>query len=221
MTKIYIYVVDRDIGFAPNPFFSYCTLATCKPKIRNTASIDDWVIGVGGRRLKATGKCIYAMKVSEKITFNEYWNDIRFRTKRPVRNGSKVTIVGDNIYHFDEQTNQWHQAHSHHSLPDGSLNEFNLKRDTLSKNVLISNQFYYFGTEAPTIPAEMLEEIQYINAVGHRVYRFETASKIVAWIQNNYKHSINQLIGFPFELDKSESHYSVKTNRMTKATISK
>ncbi|WP_225761747.1 hypothetical protein [Acinetobacter sp. Marseille-P8610] len=32
--KIFSYVVSRDFGFAPNPFFNFCTLATCKPKIR-------------------------------------------------------------------------------------------------------------------------------------------------------------------------------------------
>lgn len=43
--KLYSYVVARDFGFAPNPFHGYCTLATCKPDIRATASVGDWVIG--------------------------------------------------------------------------------------------------------------------------------------------------------------------------------
>ncbi|MEW6499812.1 MAG: hypothetical protein AB1589_46215, partial [Cyanobacteriota bacterium] len=74
MSRIYIYAIVRDFGFAPNPFHGYCTLATCKPKIRNPAKVGDWVIGMGGsKRLKATGRCIYAMCITEKITFNEYW----------------------------------------------------------------------------------------------------------------------------------------------------
>src|SRR5712671_5339411 len=32
--RLYSYVVARDFGFAPNPFFGVCTLATCKPDIR-------------------------------------------------------------------------------------------------------------------------------------------------------------------------------------------
>lgn len=37
--------VARDYGFAPNPFFGVCTLATCKPRIRSVAQIGDWVVG--------------------------------------------------------------------------------------------------------------------------------------------------------------------------------
>src|SRR5207302_8257370 len=73
MSKVYIYVVDRDFGFAPNPFHGFCSLATCKPGIRNTANVGDWVIGMGGSRLKATGRCVFAMLITDKITHNEYW----------------------------------------------------------------------------------------------------------------------------------------------------
>src|SRR5215475_1820360 len=73
MAKVYIYVVDRDFGFAPNPFHGVCTLATCKPGIRNTVKVGDWVIGLGGRRLNATGRCVFAMRISETTTYNEYW----------------------------------------------------------------------------------------------------------------------------------------------------
>src|SRR5687767_10285479 len=107
MGKVYIYVVARDFGFAPNPFHGYCTLATCKPGIRSKAEVNDWVIGIGGRRLKATGRCIFAMRVSKRITFNEYWSDPTYRDKKPVRNGSCKMMVGDNIYHYDSAKKKW------------------------------------------------------------------------------------------------------------------
>ncbi|MCY4463553.1 MAG: hypothetical protein OXC26_24640 [Albidovulum sp.] len=56
---MYIYVVDRDFGFAPNPFHGVRTLACCKPGIRSPAQVGDWVFGVGGKRLNATGRCAY------------------------------------------------------------------------------------------------------------------------------------------------------------------
>src|SRR5262245_31415483 len=43
--RLYSYVVARDYGFAPNPFYGFCTLATCKPDIRRTADIGDWIVG--------------------------------------------------------------------------------------------------------------------------------------------------------------------------------
>ena len=78
MSKLYIYVVDRDFGFAPNPYHGCCTLATCKPGIRNGAEVGDWVVGMGGSRLEATGRCVFAMRVTRKITFNEYWSSLEF-----------------------------------------------------------------------------------------------------------------------------------------------
>lgn len=159
MGKVYIYVVDRDFGFAPNPFHGYCTLATCKPGIRNGAEVGDWVIGMGGSRLGATGRCVFAMRVTEAITFNQYWTDAAYRDKRPVRNGSRKMMVGDNIYFCDPATRAWSQADSHHSNADGSPNPHNLSTDTQSDRVLLSRHYFYFGKDAPPVPPALLAAI--------------------------------------------------------------
>jgi hypothetical protein len=215
MSRVYIYVVDRDLGFAPNPFHGICSLATCKPDIRNTAKIDDWIIGVGGRRLKATGKCVFAMKVTRKISFNEYWNNEEFINKKPVRNGSKTMLLGDNIYHQKPNSNEWLQAHSHHSLQDGTVNVHNLKRDTNSHNVLLSSHFYYFGSSAPVIPENLTDDIGYKNGIGHRVFNADVAVSIVNWIEEEFKESLNIVVADPFNFDKSDAHYSVHTNKIS------
>ena len=41
MVKLYSYIVAVDSGFAPNPFHGFCTIATCKPRIRKTAEIGE------------------------------------------------------------------------------------------------------------------------------------------------------------------------------------
>lgn len=212
--EVYIYVVDRDFGFAPNPFHGFCSLATCKPGIRSTAQVGDWVFGVGGGRLRATGKCVFAMKVTKKTDFNDYWNNIEYKDKRPVRNGSKKMLLGDNIYHQDDEQ-KWLQAHSHHSLSDGSVNNANLERDTTSHKVLISRHFYYFGKTAPVIPSEILEEIGYENKVGHRKFDFSAAHKLVDWMEKEFGDQRNLVLGDPFNFDNSEAHYSVANNRVT------
>jgi hypothetical protein len=119
---IYSYKIPRDFGFAPNPFYSICTLATCKPNIRQRAVIGDWILGFGSSACgsKLCGKVIYAMKVEKKITFNEYWQGAEYQVKKPVMNGSLKQNYGDNIYHT--QNGRWLQADSHHSLPNGSEN---------------------------------------------------------------------------------------------------
>ena len=43
-TRVYTYVLASDVGFAPNPFAGYCTVACCKPVIRRTARVGDWIV---------------------------------------------------------------------------------------------------------------------------------------------------------------------------------
>lgn len=62
--RLYSYTITHDTGFAPNPFWGWCTLATCKPQIRRTAQVGDWIAGLSP---KATGnRLVYAMQVSER-----------------------------------------------------------------------------------------------------------------------------------------------------------
>lgn len=72
--KLYTYIITRDYGFAPNPFYGCCTLATCKPRIRKAAQKDDWIIGFGSLANDSMlkNKIIFAMRVDGKMTFDEY-----------------------------------------------------------------------------------------------------------------------------------------------------
>lgn len=213
MPRVYLYVVDRDYGFAPNPFHGVCTLATCKPSIRSTAKVGDWIIGVGGGQLKASGKCIFAMNVTQKLTFNQYWNDARFASKKPVRNGSKKMMMGDNIY-VQNPDSSWQQLPSHHSNVDGSINYSNVIKDTRYPNVLISSHFYYFGINALTIPETILTNLGYKNRRGHRVYDHNAASDLIDWIEG-HNLVLNKVAGDPFDFDKSTAHYSAATNKIS------
>ena len=214
MNKVYIYVVDRDFGFAPNPFHGYCTLATCKAGIRKGAELGDWVIGVGGARLNATGRCIFAMCITQKITFNEYWTDLVYLDKKPVRNGSRKMMVGDNIYNYDYTQKKWLQADSHHSNSDGSVNFHNLDTDTKSDKVLISRHFFYFGREAPTIPSDFLGAIGFKNGRNYRVFDARQCIGLINWLQTSFRNSLNQVMADPFNFDVSEKRYSVGNNKI-------
>lgn len=146
------YVVARDYGFAPNPFYGFCTLATCKPKIRGTAKLGDWIIGTGSKEQNRHGQIVYAMHVSETMSFDEYWKDERFRSKRPNLRGSKKQAFGDNIYHKDIKAGRWQQEDSHHSFSDGAPNKNNIANDTQSNRVLVSDNYIYWGRNGPAIP---------------------------------------------------------------------
>lgn len=203
MPNVFIYVVDRDFGFAPNPYHGFCTLATCKPRIRNSARIHDWVIGIGGSRLKATGHCIFAMEVTDRVSFDEYWSNPKFSEKKPIRNGSAKMLVGDNIYH--SAGGEWHQADSHHSFEGGTPNEINIKKDTSANSVLISRNFYYFGNEALKLDPKILSSIGYKNGRSHRKFDLP---KVRAIIEALGKFPNNQVFSDPFDFHIASSRYS-------------
>ena len=150
--RLYSYVVARDYGFAPNPFYERCTLATCKPVIRRGAAVGDWIVGTGSKAKGREGKLVFAMCVTETLTFDEYWNDPRFRAKRPHLAGSRKQAFGDNIYHRSED-GTWSQQNSHHSYEDGTMNDRNVANDTQAPRVLVSEDFAYWGGSGPAVPA--------------------------------------------------------------------
>ncbi len=190
--KCYSYVIPRDYGFAPNPYFDYCTLATCKPKIRKAAHVGDWIAAYGSARSSIKGCLVVMMRVDETLTFNQYWQDIRFRIKRPVFNKGIMHMYGDNIYHT--VNGKWMQEHSHHSLADGQINEKNLIRDTQTNRVLISSTFFYFGQNAIKIPTKFSEVI----FSGRNYKKCDVESIIIDFVdflEKNYQRGIR---GIPY-----------------------
>ncbi len=185
--KLYSYVMARDFGFAPNPFGAFCTLATCKPGIRETAQIGDWIAGTGSATNGAQGTLVYAMKISDILTFDEYWNNPIFQYKKPNLCGTKKQRYGDNIY-SQVTSGHWHQVDSHHSHHDGSQNSANVTRDTKANRVLISNRFAYFGCNGPEIP-EFLRNFRGIDLCklgpGHKCnFPDDMVREFIGWFSS-------------------------------------
>ena len=157
MARIYSYVVRYDSGFAPNPFYSYCTLATCKPDIRRSAQVGDWVVGSASdnRRIRRGGHLVYAMRVTEIMSFDGYSADPRFAPKKPFRKGSRKQSCGDNIYYRYDPEGGWQQRDSFHSRENGEPHPSHTRRDTSVNRVLISDHFVYFGGEGSKFPGHL------------------------------------------------------------------
>ena len=58
---------------------------------------------------------MYAMRVTEKMAHHDYWEDQRFEEKRPNLHQSIRKSRGDNIYHWNSETEKWIQEDSCHS----------------------------------------------------------------------------------------------------------
>lgn len=154
--RLFSYIVTHDTGFSPNPFFGYCTLACCKPQIRRSAKPGDWVVGLTP---KSRGNdLLYAMKVEEKLTFEEYWNDPRFEAKKPRAHSERlVELAGDNIYEPLPGV-RYRQLRSRHSNGDQE-DPFQKRRDLGGEYALVSEDFYYFGSSPVKLPEEFRELI--------------------------------------------------------------
>lgn len=173
MSRIFMYVVVADGGFAPNPFHGWCTLACCKPAIRRKAQAGDWIVGITPR---ARGNNLaYAMKVEKALTFEEYWTDKRFRQKRPAWRSSRPRVerCGDNCYKpiGDGQFRQLRRS-GHWNHDENREDEHAKAKDLSGEHVLVSPVFSYFGENAEPFPPE-LSSLRF-PARGHRVNFSET-----------------------------------------------
>lgn len=198
---LFSYVVARDYGFAPNPFGGFCTLATCKPDIRNAAQVGDWVVGTGCAEHHRTGYLVYAMKVAETLTFDQYWSDPRFQHKKPDLRASKKLAFGDNIYHRED--GGWAQADSHHSLPGGIPNEENIQTDTRVDRILVAAEFAYWGGFGPLIPSTLRDFHGHDLCIGRgfkRHFPAEMETAFVMWVTSLHA---NGYLGRPLDWSRS------------------
>lgn len=167
------YVMVSDTGFAPNVTGGYCTLATCKPRIRRNASVGEWVMGTPS---KSDGQenLTYLTRIDEAMSYDEYYRDDRFEIKKPENDP-----VGDNIYYEqDGLLIQDERARFH-------TDQSNRERDLNADRVLMGEMFWYFGENRVTIPESIRHDV--IRAYNSDSRRFhekkgsDSLAKIVEW----------------------------------------
>lgn len=180
--KLHTYVIEHDLGFAPNPFFGACTLACCKPDIRLHAKLGDIVMGTGGKTTARQGYLTYWMRVDEIINFDKFWEDSRFSLKKPSMRGSAMQRHGDNIYHRDRETGEWRWVDSFHSELNGQISVSNLKRDTgRTDRILVGHDFAYWGRTGPKIPDALADFV--VKRQGWKCnFSPDRLAAILAWL---------------------------------------
>ena len=170
--KIYSYVIRDDSGLAPNPFWDYCTLALDQPLIRQLAEIGDWVVGLKEISEKIEDhKLLFAMKITEKLSLAEYWNDDRFQIKKPdFQANEQIFRAGDNIYEpIESDYEQHYSMHSKDYIKNNEKWDKQMKDDIQGKYVLISDKdnFYYFGEKPINLPSLELIDLLFCD-IGHK-----------------------------------------------------
>jgi hypothetical protein len=189
--RLYSYVVKKDRGLAPNPFWGYCTFAVCTPNHMGIcAKKGDWIIGTTPVPLGS--KLVYSMQISEVLCFDDYYNDARFEKKKPNVKGSWQQRCGDNMYYIDK--GKWKQHHSayHCDLAD-------TEKDLKHPYVFVAEHFYYFGNKAVEIPLEYQSLIWKRHGCKHK-HNPDTVKGFLVWLQKTYKPGV---LGKPSDMDET------------------
>lgn len=203
MPRLFTYCIPTDNGAAPNPYWGVCTLAICKPVIRQTAKVGDWIVGTGSMSAHSgdfSGKVVYAMEVSSVMTLAEYdeWTRNHFPEKIPdPTNQDLRRRVGDSIYSFSSETpNQIYGVHD----------KGNQETDLAGKNVLLSTNFYYFGNQPVALPPHLLPIVH--QRPGHKVNANDAyVAPFLQWLDDQ-KLDRNYLFGTPDRLNEVAAQLS-------------
>lgn len=143
--RVFTYKVAHDGGSAPNPYHGVCTLAICKPAIRNSAKVDDIVIGIvtGDSR-----RIVYCMQVTDVLPWSEY---IALCRGKHESNGKiEYKNIGKKIPKDEHDPGDciWKMVGTHHAPLESHSghDEGDYERDIGgNKSVLLSTKFWYFG----------------------------------------------------------------------------
>ncbi len=177
--KLYSHVIKHDTGLAPNPFHGYCTSALCTPSHKNARlKKGDWLIGNSPR--KDGNRLVYAMRISEVLSMNQYFHDGRFERKKPKPEGAPEEQCGDNIYYQDKEA-QWRRLPSRfHDNPES------LRQDP-GHPVFVAEHFYYFGCRRVAIPDELAGVI--CGGIGIHD-KSDLADGFVTWLEDSHQPGV-------------------------------
>lgn len=182
MTRVCFYIMRRDSGFAPNPFYRVCTLAACTPNhMKHPPLLRPGDIIAGVFRAGQPPRLVYAMTIDEILDLDTYYRDRRFRKKKPGRKGWR-SQDGDNI-HFRVASGRWQQdaraAHHRKTKCDGDW-----LKDVRGNRVYIGRKFIYFGEKAVLLPSRC---IPYLPGRGIKYLRSEQSPSdyrsFAAWLK--------------------------------------
>jgi hypothetical protein len=172
MTRLYAYKMTNDNGFAPNPYAGCLTLATCKPALRKTKKVGDWMAGFTGLSMGAAPgqeRLVYLARISRKLALEDYYE--QYPQKRP---GNCPNA--DNIYRRDGN-GSWQQ------LENPFHGAEKLAEDVAGKYVLVADEFYYFGRQALEIPEGVRPAIPARQHPQGFLTQGQAAEEFIAWVK--------------------------------------
>jgi Nucleotide modification associated domain 2 len=204
MPKLFSYRIPWDGGSAPNPFWGYCTLAICKPRIRLSAAVKDWVVGTGSARSPIgdiSNKVVYAMCVTDKKTMKEYDKFTRSKLPRKIpllTSSNPRRHVGDSIYDYSISNN----TTPYPALRRGVHDDSDRDTDLNGSYVLLSNHFFYFGDQPVTLPENLMGIVK--KGPGHKTISGQQYDDFISWLES-LGYPPATLIGKPQMMEEAQN----------------
>lgn len=218
--RLFTYRMTHDTGFAPNPFYDILTLATCKPGIRRTKKVGDWVAGFSSSELNQLANginvkidpdaLIWIGKVSEVLPMEKYYFDPRFNNKIPSSN-DKISSLGDNIYKYNNG--------NYKQIPNNHHGKEELQYDISGINVLIFKEYYYLGQKGIPIPKNFNILIpKGSTPYGVKNINQKNIEELINWIKfkSKFKQGINGNPCLWNEINNKRSSCKMKYNKCIK-----
>ncbi len=194
---LYCYIMTHDTGFAPNPEHGFLTLATCMSPIRRCAKEETWISGWAGVKVFATQdkkefytdksqRLIYLAKITKRINFGQYWLGKEYQKKK-----TENSICGDNIYEPDGSLPSGYKQHDN----KGGHGDKEIANDLKGENVLICDEFYYFGIQNAL---DVMSELKEDSFVVPRRKKFSMTDRVPNRIIEIVKSHLSQAKCYSF-----------------------
>lgn len=197
--RLHTYTIYSDSGFAPNPYWGYCTLATCKPGIRREAAVGDWVMATGAEKNVGRDRLVYVMRIEEKMAYEGYYRDPRFAEKIVRNPDVSPECRGDNMF-FIDGNRRWRRS----PLSFRHAELWRVRKDLEGRFVLIAkDDFWYFGREAVVLPLEFRSLIYSGGGDTSAVHDGERVNDFIRWLRAGYSRGKH---AGPFECITRESY---------------
>jgi len=178
----YVYKLTSDNGGAPCVHGNMLSLAICKPRIRSTAEIGSFIVGIGGKPLG--GRLIYIACINGKVVDGLYYHATCFR-RRP-----------DCIYENVAGHAKIRRGAIFHKEGDQTKRDVGVQFE--DAEVLLSHDFRYFGQNGTTdwkkcysTLSEMVEELEIGHRRNHNEGVYNDLCKLRADIWNKYPENLN------------------------------
>ena len=117
------------------------------------------------------------MRVLNVLDFDAYYRDDQYSAKKASNRGWRERS-GDNIY-FRDNENKWAQGSAYFHTSEESI-----EQDTRHPRVFISEHFFYFGENAPTMPSAFRTLLQ--TRQGCKCHEGDTVKSFVRWLERTH-----------------------------------